>query len=87
MAGDTDDPFNVFLVRLKFDRIVAFPRRCFLMDKVFFANSSSTYDTNSHSIRIFALSGTFVTLHYFPSKSGNPVLSEFYPHIFRSEIS
>jgi hypothetical protein len=73
MAGNTDNSFDVFPVRLKFNRIVAFPRRSFLVNKVLFANPSPTYNTNPHSIRVFALSGTFITLHHFPSESGNPV--------------
>jgi hypothetical protein len=88
MAGDTNNSFDVLLVRFEFNRIAAFPSRGFLTDKVLFANSSPTYDTNSHSIRIFAFSGTFVAFHPFPSKSGNPVfIQKSYPNISRVEIS
>jgi hypothetical protein len=68
VAGDTDNSFDVFLVWFELDRVVTFPYRGFLMDQVFFADSSPTYDTNSHSIRIFALSGAFITFHLFSSR-------------------
>jgi hypothetical protein len=63
VAGYTDNSFYTFLVGLELNWIVAFPYRGFLMDKVLFANPSPTYDTNSHSIRIFALKGTLVAFH------------------------
>jgi len=73
MAGKTDNSFNMFPVRLKFNRIVAFPRRSFLVDKVLFANPSPTHNTNPNSVRIFTFYGAFITFHRFSSKSGNPV--------------
>jgi hypothetical protein len=83
VAGDTDNSFDVFLVRLKLNRIVAFPYRGFLMYKVLFANPSPAHDTNSHSIRIYALPGAFITFHLFPSKSDNPVFIRYYPNVLR----
>jgi hypothetical protein len=83
MAGDTDNSLDVFLVWLKLNRIVAFPYRGFLMYKVLFANPSPAHDTNSHSIRIFALQGAFITFHHFPSRSDNPVYIRFYPNFLR----
>jgi hypothetical protein len=85
MAGNTDNSFDVFLVRLKFYRIVTFPYRGFLMDKVLFANSSPAYDTNSHGVRIFALSGTFIAFHCFTSRSENLVLIRL-PNNFMSDL-
>jgi hypothetical protein len=83
VAGNTNNSFDVLLVRLKFNGVASFPYRCFFVDKVLFANPSPTYDTNSHSIRIFAHPGTFITFHRFPSRSDNPVFIRFYPNFLR----
>jgi hypothetical protein len=86
MAGNTDNPLYMFLVRLKLNRIIAFPYRGFLMDKVLFANSSPAYDTNSHSVCIFAFSGTFITFHYFPSKSEKSCFIRIYSNICYGDL-
>ena len=68
MAGNADNPFDMFNVGLQLDRIVSFPGRRFLMNKVFFANSSPTDNANRNSISIFTFSGAFVTFHCSTSK-------------------
>jgi hypothetical protein len=65
MAGETDNSFYMLKVGFELDRIVSFPDRGFFMDKMCFTNSSSTYDTNSNSVRIFAFYGAFITFHRF----------------------
>ncbi len=70
MAGNTDNPFDMFNVGLQLDRIVPFPGRRFLMNKMLFANPFPTDNANSNSISIFTFSGAFITFHYSPSKSG-----------------
>jgi hypothetical protein len=69
MTGKADNSFDMLKIWLQLDRIAPFPYRGFLMDKVLFANPSSTYNTNPNSVRIFAFSGAFVAFHRFSSKS------------------
>jgi hypothetical protein len=68
MAGQADNPFDMFDIGFQLDRIVSFPGRSFLMNEVIFANPSPTNNTNCDSISIFAFSGTFITFHSSPSK-------------------
>jgi hypothetical protein len=63
MAGKADNSFDMLYVGLKLDWIVSFPDRGFFTDKVFFANSSPTYNTNPNSVRIFTFSGAFIAFH------------------------
>jgi hypothetical protein len=63
MAGEADNSFDVLNVGFELDRIVSFPDRDFLMDKMLFANSTPTYNTDSNSVRIFTFSGAFIAFH------------------------
>jgi hypothetical protein len=69
MAGNADNPFNMFKVGFQLDRIFPFPGRSFLMNKVLFANPSPTDNADSNSIGIFAFFCALITSHCSPSKS------------------
>jgi hypothetical protein len=82
MAGEADDSFDVLKVGFELYRIVPFPDRGFFMDKVLFANSSPTYNTNSNGVRVFAFSGAFIAFHKLSSRSEKLFL---FPRIFGLE--
>jgi hypothetical protein len=69
MAGEADNSFDVFKVGFELDRIISFPYRGFLPNKMLAANPSPTCYTNPNGVRIFTFSRAFIAFHRFPPKS------------------